>query len=78
MQNTMRNNSWDVEFNNDRNRSRTVEYIKYPDKIDISVCSLYLSSTFGKSSNSTLVHRDKHFELAGKYLNINLKSFLSI
>ncbi len=31
----------------------------------------------GKSSNSTLVHRDKHFELAGKYLNINLKSFLS-
>ena len=31
----------------------------------------------GKSSNSTLVHKDKHFKLAGKYLNINLKSFLS-
>jgi len=32
----------------------------------------------GKSSNSTLVHRDKHFELAGKYLSVDLKSFLSI
>lgn len=30
-----------------------------------------------KSSNSTLVHRDKHFKLAEKYIDINLESFLS-
>jgi len=34
--------------------------------------------TCAKSSDSTLVHRDRHFEFAGKFFNIKLKSFLSI
>lgn len=29
-----------------------------------------------KSSNATLVHRDRHFELAGKFLDLKLESFL--
>ncbi len=33
--------------------------------------------TCAKSSDYTLVHRDKHFECAGKFFNIKLKSFLS-
>ena len=33
--------------------------------------------TCAKSSDSTLVHRDRHFEFAGKFFNVKSKSFLS-
>lgn len=44
--------------------------------VEIPLIDILILSS-GKSSNFTLVHRDKHFELAGKYLNVKLKSFLS-